>query len=242
MATPCAQIDMNDISFAPKPEPNRNGGKYVSISHQGEHMVNILLGDESTFSRVAFAPEQDKTKPEKWTMKIEVGGAREAFVRGIEAKAVQAAVANGWFKKGLFEPSADAVKSQINSTLKESAKAEYPDPSFKMHCPPEVTDVMIAPSMDALHEAQPGTIHDITQGMLVLPVIRTKGGVWFSGSSFGLACEATNLLVVKKTARGSKRKLTGLAAFNLGGGGGNSGGCGSAPGSSCSDAGEPRSP
>ena len=58
-------------------------------------------------------------------------------------------------------------------------------------------------------------------------------GVWFSGSSFGLAFEATNLLVVKTGSRGTKRKLTGLAAFNLSGGGG---------ASSSSDAGEPTSP
>ena len=215
MSIPCAQINLDDIAFAAQPKPNSQGGKYVSISHQGGRPENILLGDESTFSRVAFAPEQDKTKPDKWTMKIEVGGAREDLVRGMEAKAVEAAVTNKWFKKGLFEPSADAVKGQLTSTLKDSTKAEYPDPSFKIHVPPGVTEVMIAPSMDALDEAQPGSLDDIKQGMIVLPVIRTKGGVWFSGSGFGLAFEATNILVVKTASR--KRKLTGLAAFNLGG-------------------------
>ena len=217
MAIPCAHINLDDITFASKPATNANGGKYVSISHQGGRPENLLLGDRHTFSRVAFAPEQDQTKPEKWTMKIEVGGDREAFVRAVEGKAVEAAVANNWLKRGVSAPSTDVVKASLHSTLKESTKLEYPNPTFKMHVPPDVTEVMVAPSMEALHEAEPGCLEDIKQGMLALPVLRTKGGVWFSGAGFGLAFEATNVLVVKK-AGGAKRKLTGLGAFNLDGG------------------------
>ena len=66
------------------------------------------------------------------------------------------------------------------------------------------------------------------------------GGVWFSGSGFGVAFEATNILVVKAASRGTKRKLTGLAAFNLGGGSASSDAGGG--GSVSSGAGEPLSP
>ena len=126
MSIPCAQINLDDITFAAQPIANTNGGKYVSISLRGGRPEDILLGDTGTFSRVAFEPEQDKTKPEKWAMKVDLSGPREAFVRALEAKAAEAAVTNGWLKKGLFTPSAEAVKGQLTSTLKDSTKAEYP--------------------------------------------------------------------------------------------------------------------
>ena len=42
----------------------------------------------------------------------------------------------------------------------------------------------------------------------------TSGGIWFTAAGFGISFEAAHLLVVKQ-ARGTKRKLSGLAAFNL---------------------------
>ena len=137
MSIPCAQINLDDVTLAAQPAPNANGGKFVSISLRGGRPEDILLGDTGTFSRVAFEPEQDKTKPEKWAMKVDLSGQREAFVRALEAKAAEAAVTNGWLKKGLFTPSAEAVKGQLTSALKDSTKAEYPDATFKFHVAPD---------------------------------------------------------------------------------------------------------
>jgi hypothetical protein len=184
-----SQINLDDVTLAAQPAPNANGGKFVSISLRGGRPEDILLGDAGTFSRVAFEPEQDKTKPEKWAMK----GRTERPARCLYARA---GVQGG-------RGGRDQRLAQAGPVHAVGGGGQ------------RLTEVMVAPSLDALHEAEPGVLGDIKKGMLVLPILRTKGGVWFSGSAFGLSFEATNLLVVKTVARGVKRKLSGLNAFNL---------------------------
>ena len=47
----------------------------------------------------------------------------------------------------------------------------------------------------------------------MIPVIRTRGGVYFQVSSFGITFEATSVLVLGASSRGTKR---GVSAINLG--------------------------
>ena len=211
-----SQMDLEQITFAAL-STNGNGGKYVSIAHAGERPW-FQLGDKNTLTRVAFVPEQDRNNVDKWTMKIEINGTALEFIRGLEAKVVEAGCANAesWFKRGTFVPSAHAIEGMFNSKLKDSTKAEYPDPTFNIRVHPsgeDETEVYVAASIDEIGAPTKGALDDIAQGDLVLPILRTKGGVYFLSGSFGLSFEATGLLVVKQ-ARGTKRKL-GLSGFKL---------------------------
>jgi len=184
-------------------------------------VLNIKLGDKDTLLRVAFGPEQSKyntDNPQKRTMKVELNGDTEQFVRTFEAKVVEAGIANKdkLFKKGMFVPSDDAIKNMFMSKLTESTNPIYPAPSFKftVRTGENATEVLFAPSMDELSKVEPGPLDEIKQGMFVFPIINPKGGLWVSPSGYGVTFEATNLLVVKQ-ARGTKRKMTGLSAFDL---------------------------
>ena len=213
-----SQMDLEQIIFA-APTTNGNGGKYVSIGYiHASERPWFQLGDKNTLSRVAFVPEQDRNNVDKWTMKIELNGTMLVFIRGLETKVVEAGCANAdlWFKRGLFVPSADAIQGMFTSKLKDSTKAEYPDPTFHFRVHPsgeDQTEVYVAASVDEIGDAPEGTLDDIAKGDLVLPILRTKGGVYFLSGGFGLSFEATGLLVVKQ-ARGTKRKL-GLSGFKL---------------------------
>ena len=172
------QVNLDSIAFAPV-DTNRHGGKYASVSYGGSRM-GFVLGDETTFSRVAFEPGKFEQSSDKWGMKIELSGEPERFMRNLEAKVMEAGVANKetWFKRGLFVPSDDAVKSQFMSKLTESTNPTFPDPTYRFGVHPsgdKATEVLIAPSMEELSKAAPGSLDDIKRGMAVLPVLRTAG-------------------------------------------------------------------
>jgi len=61
-------------------------------------------------------------------------------------------------------------------------------------------------------ECTEGTLDAVARGSLVIPVIRSRGGVYFQSSAFGITFEATSILVIG-APRGQKR---GISALNLG--------------------------
>ena len=182
MATHYSQINLDALEFAP-PKQNKTGGKNMLISLAGSPgVLNIKLGDKDTLLRVEFPPEQSKyntDNPQKQTMKVELNGDTEQFVRNFETKAIEAGIANKdkLFKKGMFVPSDDAVKNMFMSKLTESTNPIYPAPSFKftVRTGENATEVLFAPSMDELSKVEPGSLDDIKQGMFVLPIINPKG-------------------------------------------------------------------
>ena len=88
--------------------------------------------------RVGFPPEQSKyntDNPQKQTMKVELNGDTEQFVRTFEAKVVEAGIADKdkLFKKGMFVPSDDAIKTMFMSKL--SDQPDLPGALVQVHRP-----------------------------------------------------------------------------------------------------------
>ena len=227
MATPVfSDAVLDAVKVNSEQETNRNGGKFASVyfNTRTERVVFQLgeLGNtvaDSTLLRVTFKPEQYEMK---YNLKVDISGAPRDFLRSLEKKVIDSAIDHHWFKNATEEK----VRSMFSSRLKESDNSQYPDDTFKFRInmlsdkePTEIFVIEAGPdgalkNANGDVECTEGSIDDLLQGSMIIPVLRTKGGVYFMSKDFGISFEATSILIVKDQ-RGTKRKL-GVLAFNLG--------------------------
>ena len=151
-------------------------------------------------------------------MTIEVDAEPLAFIKGLEGKVVDAALQNKkiWFKKGAAD---EMVRNQFSSRITPSNSVEYPSDTMKVRVLPGETEVYVvkvgsdgATKHGGAVSCTKGSLDAITRGSLVIPVLRTRGGVYFQSTAFGITFEATSILVIG-APRGQKR---GISALNLG--------------------------
>jgi len=223
------ESNLASVGFG-EPRNNTSGGKFVPLyDTEPKNRVQFQLGqlgdtvDTTTALRVAFSPEANKFDPSKMEMTVELEGGPLSFVKALEGKVVDAAVQNkkAWFKKVEKKSlSDDVVRSQFSSRIKSSSSEEYSSDTMKVRVDPDETEVYIVKvdsDGNTKHggnvDCTKGSLDAVKRGSLVIPVIRTRGGVYFQASTFGITFEATSILVIG-APRGKKR---GISALNLGG-------------------------
>ena len=196
-----ANFDLNALVYVPEPKDNTRGGKYATVGYgDAKKQVEFQLGDSPKEAlRCAFGVEAPESDPNSFAFKVDITDKAKHFIQALDDATCRAAATNSpaWFKK---QVDCATLKQFQNSAIKPSAKPEYPD-TLKICVFKDgrkKPKVEVATWKDGkLTRPVPGTLDDVQQGVMVLPVLKIKGGVYFIKKEFGISFLAAHLLVIR---------------------------------------------
>ena len=209
-------FNADHLVFAAELKPNKAGGKYATVGYgDPKNQVEFQLGNSPKDAlRCPWGVEPvSETEPDKLQIKLDLTEDAKALVERLEAATLRAAATHSvaWFKKSL---NVEALRRDLNSSIKPSAKDEYAD-ALKVKVVKDglkPTKVSVATWKDGkLTKPIAGTLGDVVPGCMVLPILKIKGGVYFVQKSFGTSLAASELLVVKDEGASS-----GTSGFDFG--------------------------
>ena len=197
-------FDFDKLTFAAKLETNKRGGKYAQVGYDGSQ-VFFQLGDSPREAlRCPFgldtpcAEEKDKR-----VLKLELTPATRAFLNTFDKAVVTAAERNSmeWFKKST--PSADHVSSikTQNGGLPDVVKLKVQmdgERATKVFVSSWRNDKITKPVKGSLADLEKSKDHDL----MLLPIVRVQGGVYFMNRDYGTSLYADTVLVVKRPVEG----------------------------------------
>ena len=172
-------IDANKIAFS-NALTNKNGGKYVIVSHDGNRLSLQLGVDETDLMHSAFgiSTEYSKDDGTKFSLDLDVDEAKKTFIQQLDNLMITSAIASSpdLFKRQTDEAS---IRSMHTSVIKVASKPEYSDRirikiATTSH---EATRIFVGQMNDGTLLYRPGSIADIVKNCKVLPVV--KASIWF---------------------------------------------------------------
>jgi hypothetical protein len=181
---------------------NANGGKFATVGYETDkNQVEFQLGNSPKDAlRCAYEVELSSKEDTAsgWQMKLRLSDEAKLFIQGLDDATIDAAEKNiaSWFNKKNW--GHEKVKGMHVSAIKES---DYGD-CLKLKVVKEgtkQTTVYVASWKNGkLTTPKRGTLDDVKQGSMVLPIITIKGGVYFMKSAFGTSLAAKSLLVFEE--------------------------------------------
>ena len=215
-------FDFDQLSFAAQTKPNRAGGKYATVGYgPAKEQVHFQLGASPKDAlRCAFGLDESDKEPGKKYVKLELTEDTHEFIEKLESTLVQSAEANSvaWFKK---THSSAVLESRLTSNIKPQ-KDDRPDcVKLKVEEHGKTPTVVLVSTWKG-HKLVPkepvqGTLDDLTQGAMIVPIVKVQGGVWFmnEGKSFGMSLGASVLWVIKAEGAPSSAS-SGTLTFEMG--------------------------
>lgn len=170
-------LDMSKLSFS-NALTNKNGGKYVVVSHDGARLHFQLGLDEKDIMLCPFglSTEYCKDDVNKVNLDVNLNDTKKEFVQKIEEIMIQEAILNSadWFKKKIDEA---AIRSMHTSVIKVASKPEFPERlrvkvTVKGN---EQTTIYVAQIDDGRMSYRLGSTYDLTKNVKMLPIL--KGSV-----------------------------------------------------------------
>lgn len=206
-ATP-STFDFDKLTFADKLGTTKRGGKYAEVAYEGRQLF-FQLGDSPRDAlRCPFGldtPSADET--DKRVVKLELAPGPHAFLNKFDEALVAAAERNSmeWFKKST--PSADHVSSikTHNGGLPDVVKLKVQmdgERATKVFVSSWRNDKITKPVKGSLADLEKSKDHDL----MLLPIVRVQGGVYFMNRTYGTSLYADQLLVIKRPVEGHHDK------------------------------------
>ena len=189
-------IDSEMLSFS-KQLTNKNGGKYVVVSHAGKRLHFQYGVDETDMmiSPFGISTEYSKEDGSKLSLDLNLSDAKKQCTQGVEEKMIQEAILQGadWFKNKANEA---AIRGMHTSVIKVSSKPEYADRvrvKIVVHGNDQ-TAIFVGQVENGVLSYRSGSVDDLVKNCMVLPIV--NGSIWFMNRMWGMSLTASALIVV----------------------------------------------
>ena len=217
-----SDIDLSKV-IIDKTLQGTNETRFAPLKYDDDRLV-YQMTDPKEPMRAPFGVDDGSKNGYKPSMRLELSDPQLAFLRCIEDKVISTAIKNKteWFPGVKPLPSEADIRKSFSSRISTDPEGKYQaglrvdvtltddKKNLKVYTTRRLPNGKIEPPKF-------GSVDDVQWNDHVVPVLRTKGGVWVKKTKkmgdnlFGLIFEASEILVVKGA------EDSGSGSFNLGG-------------------------